>query len=488
MILPKHHIRIFIIIEVGDIVMHIVVVGLNYRTAPVEVRERFTFTDKDLPEALHQLKLTKSVLEGVIVATCNRTEIYVVVDRLHMCGYFIRSFMEQWFGIPREEFTQHLYIYEDEQAISHLFRVTCSLDSMVIGETQILGQVRNAFLEAQVNKATASWFNMLFKQAVTLGKRAHSETSIGESAVSVSYAAVELGKRIFGMFTDKKVLILGAGKMSELTVKHLYTNGADEVIVANRTLSRANELAQKFNGTPCTIETAIERLHEVDIIISSTGAEEYVLNASQVRENMKNRQARPLFLIDIAVPRDIDPAIGDLPNVFLYDIDDLEGIVESNLEMRRTESAKIEVMIKEEMNVFYHWLKTLGVRPAIRALQEKSSMIHEETMESLFNKLPELDDHQRKVIRRLTKSVVNQMMHDPINRIKELTGGKQGNEALDFFTQIFALEDQIVDGPEGQNDSEPVESKRVMTSIGSKLPEVISTPTYNKASLAPVSL
>ncbi|MWV46741.1 glutamyl-tRNA reductase [Paenibacillus sp. HJL G12] len=423
--------------------MHIVVVGLNYRTAPVEVRERFTFEQNELPEALSQLMLTKSVMEGVIVATCNRTEIYVVVDRLHMCGYFIRSFMEQWFDIPREEFTQHLYIYEDQQAISHLFRVTCGLDSMVIGETQILGQVRTAFLQSQQEKATGTWFNMLFKQAVTLGKRAHSETSIGESAVSVSYAAVELGKRIFGMFDDKKVLILGAGKMSELTVKHLYANGAEEVIVANRTLARAEELASKFQGTPCTMEQAMARLHEVDILISSTGAKDYVLNRTQVSESMKKRQSRPLFIIDIAVPRDIDPAIAELNNVFLYDIDDLEGIVESNLEMRRAEAAKIEVMIQEEMDDFYQWLKTLGVRPAIRALQEKSSSIHEETLQSLFNKLPELDEHQRKVIRRLTKSIVNQMMHDPINRIKEMTAGKNGNEALDYFTQIFALEEDL---------------------------------------------
>lgn len=172
--------------------MHIVVVGLNYRTAPVEVREQFAFAEKDLPLALHQLLQTKSVLEGVVVATCNRTEIYVVVDRLHMCGYFIRSFMEQWFGVRSDVFTQHMYIYEDEQAIAHLMRV-CGLDSMVIGETQILGQVRSAFLTAQAEGVTGTWFNRLFKQAVTLGKRAHSETSIGESAVSVSYAAVELG-------------------------------------------------------------------------------------------------------------------------------------------------------------------------------------------------------------------------------------------------------------------------------------------------------
>lgn len=423
--------------------MHIVVVGLNYRTAPVEVRERFTFAEQDLPEALKQLQSTKSVLEGVIVATCNRTEIYVVVDRLSMCGYFIRSFMEQWFGIKREEFTQHLYIYEDEQAISHLFKVSCGLDSMVIGETQILGQVRNAFLKAQAEKATGTWFNMLFKQAVTLGKRAHSETSIGESAVSVSYAAVELGKRIFGAFHDKKVLILGAGKMSELTVKHLYANGAAEVLVANRTLARAEELARKFRGTPVSMPEAMDRLHEVDIVISSTGANDYVLRPGLVGDAMKKRKARPLFMIDIAVPRDIDPAVDGVDNVFLYDIDDLEGIVESNLEMRRTEAAKIEMMIEEEMEAFHHWLRTLGVRPVIRALQDKAGSIHEETLDSLFKKLPELDERQRKVIRRLTKSIVNQMMHDPINRIKEMTGGKQGDEALDYFTQLFALESLI---------------------------------------------
>jgi len=432
--------------------MHIVVVGLNYRTAPVEVRERFTFEPNELPEALSQLVQTKSVMEGVIVATCNRTEIYVVVDRLHMCGHFIRSFMEQWFDIPREEFTRHLYIYEDEQAISHLFRVTCGLDSMVIGETQILGQVRSAFLLSQQERATGTWFNMLFKQAVTLGKRAHSETSIGESAVSVSYAAVELGKRIFGMFDDKKVMILGAGKMSELTVKHLYANGAEEVIVANRTLARAEELASKFKGTPCTMDQALRRLHEVDILISSTGAKDYVLDRAQVGESMKKRQSRPLFIIDIAVPRDIDPAIADLDNVFLYDIDDLEGIVESNLEMRKAEAAKIEVMIQHEMDEFHQWLKTLGVRPVIRALQEKSSAIHEETLQSLFNKLPELDERQRKVIHRLTKSIVNQMMHDPINRIKEMTAGKNGNEALEYFTQIFALEDELDDAGQAKEN------------------------------------
>lgn len=429
--------------------MHIVAVGLNYRTAPVEVREQFAFAEQDLPTALHQLMRTKSVLEGVIVATCNRTEIYVVVDRLNMCGYFLRNYMEQWFGVKSEQFTQHMYQYEDDQAIQHLFRVACGLDSMVIGETQILGQVRSAFLTAQGEGATGAWFNRLFKQAVTVGKRAHSETSIGESAVSVSYAAVELGKRIFGSFTGKKVLILGAGKMSELTVKHLYSNGAAEVAVANRTLARAKELAEKFSGRPLTLEEAAARLRDYDIVISSTGAEGYVLSSEDIAASMKSRPSRPLFMIDIAVPRDIDPSASALPNVFLYDIDDLEGIVESNMDMRRSEAVKIEAMIAEEGQQFQQWLKTLGVQPVIRALQEKSNSIHEETLESLFNKLPELDEHQRKIIRRLTKSIVNQMMHDPINVIKEMSGGKEGAEALGLFTKIFALEDRLEAADEG---------------------------------------
>ena len=424
--------------------MHVLAVGLNYRTAPVEIREKFTFSEQEMPRALAELRQIKGVLEVVLLATCNRTEFYVVLDRLPMCVHYIYSFMEQWFGMSRGEFVQHLYTYEEDMAIQHLFRVASGLDSMIVGETQILGQVKDAFFLAQQEKATGTLFNMLFKQAITLSKRAHSETSIGESAVSVSYAAVELGKRIFGSFAGKKVLIIGAGKMSELTVKHLYANGADEVIVANRTLSRAEELASKFNGTPSSIDDAIRRLSEVDIIISSTGAKEYVLRKEEVVASMKKRPSRALFMIDIAVPRDLDPHISELSNVFLYDIDDLEGIVQSNIEMRRNEAVRIEGMIEQEMDAFALWLQTLGVKPVIRALQEKATGIHEDTLLSLFNKLPELDERQRTVIRRLTRSIVNQMMHDPINRIKEMAADNNGHEALDMFSQIFAL-DEIVD-------------------------------------------
>jgi len=423
--------------------MHMIAAGLNYRTAPVEIREKFAIPEQQLPEALHALKKTPGVMECVMVGTCNRTEIYVVVDRMNMCGHYIREFMEEWFGIPREQFNPYLYIYEDEEAIRHLFRVASGLDSMIIGETQILGQVKNAFLLAQQEGTTGTLFNTLFKQAVTMAKRAHSETTIGENPVSVSYAAVELGKRIFGSFAGKTVMIIGAGKMSELTVRHLHANGVEKVFVLNRTVQRAAELASKFRGIACGMDQLEERLSDTDIVISSTGSAGFVLEAGQVEKVMRKRKSRPLFMIDIAVPRDLDPQISEVSNVFIYDIDDLEMIVESNLLERRKEAAKIGEMIELELAAFDQWYRTLGVSPVIHALQLKANAIHEETMENLFKKLPDLDEREIKVIRKLSKSIVNQILRDPILRIKEMAGERNREQAIEWFTQIFALEELL---------------------------------------------
>ncbi|WP_027085350.1 glutamyl-tRNA reductase [Cohnella panacarvi] len=449
--------------------MHLIVVGLNYRTAPVEIREKFALSESDLPKALQALKATTGILEGVIVATCNRTEIYAVVDRLHLCGHYIRSFMEQWFSVPRQQFNSHLYMYEDDRSVEHLFRVACGLDSMVIGETQILGQVRDAFLLAQEERATGTLFNRLFKQAITLAKRAHSDTSIGENAVSVSYAAVELGKRIFGRFDEKTIMIVGAGKMSELTAQHLHANGAEEVLVVNRTLENAQDLAKKFQGEALAFEEAMNRLKDVDIVISSTGAQRFVLTREQVEAAMASRKKKPLFLIDIAVPRDIEPSTGDIPNVFLYDIDDLEGIVENNIAKRRQEAAIIEEMIELEEEAYRQWYATLGVSPLIRALQEKAASIQESTLDSLLRKLPELDERQVKVIRKLTKSIVNQVIHDPILRIKELSAEKRSDEAMKLFVQLFALEEDVAKLKAQQKAEE--KSRKDATLAAAKAPE-----------------
>jgi len=421
--------------------MDILLLGLNYKTAPVEIREKFTFSDDSTARALHLLSQTKSIAECIILGTCNRTEIYVVSDQLHAGRLETRNFLANWFGVDKSDFQDHLYIKENEAAIDHLFRVACGLDSMVMGETQILGQVRDAFLLAQQHETTGTVFNQLFKQAITFAKRAHTETAIGQNAVSVSYAAVELGKKIFGSFAGKEVLIIGAGKMSELTAKHLHANGSRRVRVANRTLERANLLAEKFQGDACTMEQLPQALLTADIVISSTGAAGYVITAEQLGPIMKQRKYRPLFMIDIAVPRDLDPRIHDMDNVYLYDIDDLEGIVASNLAERSKEAERLEGLIREELVAFTTWYQTLGVGPVIAALREKAFAIHCEAMRKMENKLPNLTDRELHIIRKHTKGIINQLLHEPVVRLKELAARKDGAEALEMFSSFFALEE-----------------------------------------------
>ncbi|PEP08360.1 glutamyl-tRNA reductase [Bacillus wiedmannii] len=438
--------------------MHILVVSVNYRTAPVEFREKLTFQAAELEQAMTTLQNQKSVLENVIVSTCNRTEIYAVVDQLHTGRYYIKKFLADWFQLEIEEVAPYLTIFEQDGAIDHLFRVTCGLDSMVVGETQILGQIKDSFLEAQQVKATGTIFNELFKQVVTLAKRAHSETTIGESAMSVSYAAVELGKKIFGELTDCHVLILGAGKMGELALQNLYGSGARKVTVMNRTFTKAEVIAEKYMGHAKPLSELQCALLEADILISSTGASEYVITKEMMTKVEKMRSGRPLFMVDIAVPRDIDPAIDELEGSFLYDIDDLQGVVEANRAERLKEAEKIQFMIEEEIVLFKTWLSTLGVVPLIAALRDKALAIQSETMESLERKIPNLSDRERKVISKHTKSIINQLLKDPILVAKEIAAEEGADEKLALFAKIFDLEMEDV-----ESCAEEVEHKRAWT-------------------------
>lgn len=407
------------------------------------MREKFAFQEAEMPIALNQLRNMKSILECTIISTCNRTEIYVVADQLHTGRHFTKTFLADWFQLSKDEVSPYLDIREDHHAIEHLFRVACGLDSMILGETQILGQVRDSFLLAQKEQATGTIFNHLFKQAVTLAKRAHSGTEIGQHAVSVSYAAVELGKNIFGDFTGKHVLILGAGKMSELTAKHLHANGAEKITVINRTEARAAELAARFLGQARPFEQLQEALVDADILISSTGARDFVVSKDMMAQTLKKRKGSPLFMVDIAVPRDLDPALAELDDVYLYDIDDLQNIVEANLEERKREAEKIELMVEMEIDEFKSWLNTLGVVPIITALRTKALAVQAETMESIERKLPDLTEREKKVLRKHTKSIVNQLLRDPVTRVKELAGEPGSDDALELFTKIFALEDEL---------------------------------------------
>lgn len=422
--------------------LHIVVVGLNYKTAPVEIREKLSFQEDQIGDAMLQLKAEKSILENVIVSTCNRTEIYAVVDQLHTGKYYIKEFLSKWFHVSRDEFEDHLFILESENAIRHLMKVSCGLDSMILGETQILGQVKSSFFLAQDMDTIGTIFKQLFKQAITVAKRAHNETEIGANAVSVSYAAVELGKKIFGSLHGKNVLIVGAGKMGELALQNIQGSGANHIMVINRTFEKGQSLAEKYQGKAYKLDQLPEILATADIVISSTGSNKYVITKEMMETVSVARKGHPLFMVDIAVPRDIDPEINHLSSVFLYDIDDLEGIVEANLAERKKAAELISAFIEDETYSFLMWLNTLGVIPMISALRDKALAIQAETMKSLERKLPNLSDREKKVISKHTKSIINQMLKDPILQIKELAAEPNGEEALALFQQIFNLQEK----------------------------------------------
>lgn len=450
--------------------MHTIMVGLNYKTAPVEIREKLTFDSESLVQAMEELKGKKSILENIIVSTCNRTEIYAVVDQLHTGRYYIKDFLSKWFGIDKEEFTPYLNIFENEGAVEHLFQVTCGLNSMVVGETQILGQVRSSFLTAQEKRTSGTVFNHLFKQSITLAKRAHSETEIGSNAVSVSYAAVELAKKIFGDLSNKNVLIMGAGKMGELAVQNLHGSGVGKVTVMNRTYEKAQNLAEKFQGEAKAMEELQCALIDADILISSTGAKGYIITKDMMQDVERLRKGRPLFMVDIAVPRDLDPGLSDLESVFLYDIDDLEGIVEANLQERKVAAEAIELMIEAEIVEFKNWLNTLGVVPVISALRNKALAIQAETMESIERKMPNLTERERKVLSKHTKSIINQLLKDPILQAKELAAQPNADESLALFMKIFDIEDAVVSEHRMQKEN----SKMNMVSVNRQQPSLQS--------------
>ena len=423
--------------------VYILQVGLNYQTTPIEIREKLTFSETAIEDAIIELNQRKSILENVIFSTCNRTEIYAVVDQLHTGRYYIKQFLSDWFDLPMEEFAPYLQIAENDAAIDHLIRVSVGLQSMVLGETQILGQVRDAFLMAQRLKATGTIFNELFKRAITFAKRAHKETAIGEHAVSVSYAAVELAKKIFGDIKDKHVVIYGAGEMGELAVKNLYGSGVQKITVVNRTLERAEKLANQFQATATTADKLPTVLQDADILISSTAAKEPVLSKQDIDPVQKIRKGKPLFLVDIAVPRDLDANISELDSVFLYDIDDLQHIVDKNLAERQEAAAVIEAQLVDEIDEFKDWVTTLGVVPVIRALREKALDIQQETFASIKRKIPDLTEREQKVISKHTKSIINQLLKSPIIQAKEMAGEKNSEELLSLLVDVFGIDETI---------------------------------------------
>lgn len=423
--------------------MHIIALSLNYKNTGVEEREQVTFQDDEVVEALHKLREQKSILEATLLSTCNRTELYVVSDQEHTGAYYSRKFLADWFDVDYEKIKQMTDMKVADEAVSHLFKVTAGLDSMVLGETQILGQIRDAFLTAQEEHTTGTIFNKLFKEAITVAKRGHNETDISKNAVSISYAAVELAKRIFANVKKSRVLVIGAGEMAEESLLNLTSNGIEDVVVLNRSLEKAEELAARFNGRAENLHALESELKEADIVISSTSSPDYVIKKDMIDEVNKTRGTSPLILIDIALPRDIDPAIDSSGNVYMYNVDDLQGLVDANLASREEEAEKIMAMIDGTTAEFEEWLNVQGVVPVIQAMRTKSLNIHDETLDSLERKLPDMSDRERTVISKHMKSIINQMLRDPIIFTKEIAGDKKRDEKLEDIMAMFHIEEEV---------------------------------------------
>jgi glutamyl-tRNA reductase len=420
--------------------MKLWITGVNHKTAPVEVRERLAFDQNALPAALNALKHTPGLAEGMILSTCNRVEIAVLAEDGVDPQDSLTQFLHRARQIEPAWVAPYLYGYQDQDAIRHLFRVAASLDSMVVGEPQILGQLKSAYAMAKAHGAVGGNLEHVITRAFSVAKRVRSETGIGESAVSVSYAAVELAREIFGSLADKKVMIVGAGKMSELAARHLNRAGAPEIFVTNRTLARAEEMAALFQGKIVEYDRFLSVLPEIDILIASSGAPFYILRKDQMRRVIEARRNKPVFLIDIAVPRNIEPAVNELDNVYLYDIDDLQKVVESNVGDRKRKAEHAERIIAEEVDRMVQRLKAREVAPTIVGLQEQLEQIRQAEIERARGKLGALTPQQEEAIQALTRGIINKVAHGTISELRRQAGHPNGVHIIEAIRKVFRLD------------------------------------------------
>jgi glutamyl-tRNA reductase len=417
-------------------------IGVNHKTAPVEVREKLALKNSSL-HPLEKLKKENPFFkEAYFLSTCNRVEFYFVIEPGQKALFMEKfsKFLEGETGLKWEELKKYLYFLKDEELIKHLFEVACGLDSMVLGEPQILGQVKDAYKQALSVKTCGLVLNRLLHRCFFSAKRVRTETGIGGGAVSVSYAAYILAKKILGSLKNKKVLLVGAGEMAELACMHFVSAGIKEVLIANRTFSRAVELAEKFKGKAYPLEELKSALIEADIVISSTGAPGFVITKSEISSILKPRKYKPLFIIDIAVPRDVEPEVNEIENVYLYDIDDLKMVVEENLKERQKEALKAKTIIEEEVLKFKKWLSELEYYPTLRSLSEKAEKIRQKELAKTLKKLKHLSDEEKEAIDILTRSLVQKILYYPINFIKKGYHA-EGKYAISIIREIFELDE-----------------------------------------------
>lgn len=428
----------------------ILVIGLNHSTAPVEIREKITFPGDDQGAVTRSFLQIEGVQEAMILSTCNRAELIVTTEEPEPTGERVVDAIGRIHGLDMERFRKFLYFKQGSEGIRHLFRVASSLDSMVLGEPQILGQVKEGYRRAAAVQATGPVMNRLMHRAFFAAKRVRSETGIGSAAVSVAYVAVELARKILGELTNKRVLLLGAGEMAELAARHVMNQVDAPLVVVNRTFENACLLARQLQGSALPLDQLEQGLVAADVVITSTGSCDPVICTAEMKNVMRRRRFRPIFIIDIAIPRDVEPEVNDIDGIYLYNIDDLQAVVDENIGGRRQEARKADVIVNEEVEKFVHWTKTLDTTPVIVALRERLEAIREGELVRQNGKLATLTPAQRETVEAITRSIINKIAHDPIAFLKKAGLTSKRNDYFYAAQRMFRLDDRSEDDDFGE--------------------------------------
>ncbi len=427
--------------------MRFQLIGVNHKTAPVEIRERLAVPESRLPDACKKLAEHPAIAEGMIVSTCNRVEF--LANMKNGAGD-LREFLRDYFAVDPNQLEKHLYEFREDDAVRHVFRVASSLDSMVVGEPQILGQVKEAYATARAVGAVRAQLDQLLTRAFAVAKRVRTETAVGSSSVSVASVAVELAQKIFGNLQGKSVYLVGAGKMSELAARHLLAHGAASIFVANRTYDRAIRLAQKFDGQAIEFDRLYETCDRADIVITSTGAPHFIFKREHGEKFLTRRRNRPMFFIDIAVPRDVDPELNKVDGIFVYDIDDLQQAVTSHVADRKKEAEKAEAIVNGEVVKFQARIATLDVVPTIVSLQDHLETIRQAEIDRVRGRLGALSSDQEMAVEALTRGIINKIMHTPISTLKTAARDPESTTVVDLVRRLFNLQDKTIEEKEKQ--------------------------------------
>jgi glutamyl-tRNA reductase len=419
--------------------MHLFLVGVSHKTAPVDVRERLDFASRDLGAAVEALATRQSAAESVVLSTCNRSEIYVASENPERAREDVITFLSDYHSLPTDSFKPHLFTCGDEAVAKHLFRVAAGLDSLVVGEPQILGQVKEAFETASGRRCTGPMLSKLFHWSFGVGKRVRTETALGEGAVSLSFAAVALARKIFGRLEGRRVLVVGAGEISTLTAEHLRSQGVGEIVITSRTAVHAETLASAVGGTAAPWGEVGARLHTADIVVTATGSQRPILTRSQVEATTGRHRPDPLFIIDLAVPRDVEASVGDIEQVFLYNVDDLQSIVQENLSRRKREIAHAETIVAEELLKFATWQRSRGAVPTVVALRQRFDAIRRSELQRLDGKLTGLSPDARARVDEVTRLIVEKLLLEPTEQLKALPDEETQIAYTEAINRLFRL-------------------------------------------------